>query len=117
MVIFMAIVRIQGYHSDLNKTAAITHDSNVSSDDRHQKKFNWKEYESVFKYYRSDGRSREPKFISFQTKDDNIEVEIDFAVPFLSIPVKRSLSGAMGVFQNVIRVRWNYCAIVCEISF
>lgn len=32
------------------------------------------------------------------------EYFIDFAIPFLSIPVKRSLSGAMGTLQNVFNV-------------
>uniref|UniRef100_A0A182NA90 DUF4781 domain-containing protein n=1 Tax=Anopheles dirus TaxID=7168 RepID=A0A182NA90_9DIPT len=43
----------------------------------------------------SSGWRREPRFISFETKDNNIEVEIDFAIPFLSIPIKRSVNGVM----------------------
>lgn len=65
--------------------------------------FKEKDFDKVFRLYEND--RREPRFISFQTKDDNIEVEIDFAIPFLSIPVKRSLSGAMGTIKNVIKVR------------
>uniref|UniRef100_A0A182JFM3 Uncharacterized protein n=1 Tax=Anopheles atroparvus TaxID=41427 RepID=A0A182JFM3_ANOAO len=38
---------------------------------------------------------REPRFISFETKDNNIEVEIDFAIPFLSIPIQKSMNGVM----------------------
>lgn len=67
-----------------------------------------REFEQVFKHYSASENRREPRFISFQTKDDNIEVEIDFAIPFLSIPVKRSLSGAMGTIQNVINVSTSY---------
>jgi hypothetical protein len=63
-----------------------------------------RQFEQSFKHYSASENRREPRFISFQTKDDNIEVEIDFAIPFLSIPVKRSLSGAMGTLQNVISV-------------
>ncbi|EDS31623.1 conserved hypothetical protein [Culex quinquefasciatus] len=44
---------------------------------------------------RKGSDQREPKFISFQTKDNNIEVEIDFAIPFLTIPVKKSVDGMM----------------------
>lgn len=78
--------------------------NNVSSENRQQKRLDQIEFDGVFHHYRSDSRGREPRFISFQTNDDNINVEIDFAIPFLSIPVKRSLSGAMGTFQNVISV-------------
>lgn len=81
--------------------------NNVSSEDRQQKHFDREEFNKVFQHYRSDSRGREPRFISFQTNDDHINVEIDFAIPFLSIPVKRSLSGAMGTFQNVISVSFN----------
>uniref|UniRef100_A0A182PXT4 DUF4781 domain-containing protein n=1 Tax=Anopheles epiroticus TaxID=199890 RepID=A0A182PXT4_9DIPT len=43
----------------------------------------------------SSGWRREPRFISFETKDNSIEVEIDFAIPFLSIPVQKSVNGVM----------------------
>lgn len=94
LLLLMAATRVQGYYSGTNGT---------SLDSRH-KQFRLKEFDAVFQHYRSDYERREPRFISFQTKDDNIEVEIDFAIPFLSIPVKRSLSGAMGTLQNVIKV-------------
>lgn len=67
--------------------------------------FKAREFDKVFRLYENNLNRREPRFISFQTKDENIEVEIDFAIPFLSIPVKRSLSGAMGTIHNVIKVR------------
>lgn len=47
------------------------------------------------------GSQREPKFISFQTKNDQIEVEIDFAIPFLTIPVKKSIDGMMSSVMKV----------------
>lgn len=109
VLLLMTIARVQGYSNDFNGTISSKHAHNeVSGGDRQQQEFNAKEFDKVFQYYRSDSRSREPRFISFNTKDDNIEVEIDFAIPFLSIPVKRSLSGAMGTLQNVISVSWKF---------
>uniref|UniRef100_A0A182KBH7 Protein amnionless n=1 Tax=Anopheles christyi TaxID=43041 RepID=A0A182KBH7_9DIPT len=49
----------------------------------------------------STGWRREPRFISFETKDNSIEVEIDFAIPFLSIPVQKSMNGVM---SSVLKV-------------
>lgn len=105
VLLLITIARVQGFYNDLNATNKNSFDYNsVSSEDRHPKQFKLEEFDDVFQHYRSDKPRREPRFISFQTKDDNIEVEIDFAIPFLSIPVKRSLSGAMGTLQNVISV-------------
>ncbi|XP_055589438.1 uncharacterized protein LOC129741714 [Uranotaenia lowii] len=64
---------------------------------------------------RSNGgqQAREPKFISFQTKDNNIEVEIDFAIPFLTIPVKRSIDGVMSsVLQGTPLINVNLGALI-----
>lgn len=105
VLLLTTIARVQGFYSEINATDRNGFDhKSVSREDRQQKQFNFEEFESVFQNYRSDKPRREPRFISFQTKDDNIEVEIDFAIPFLSIPVRRSLSGAMGTLQNVISV-------------
>uniref|UniRef100_A0A182MS80 Uncharacterized protein n=1 Tax=Anopheles culicifacies TaxID=139723 RepID=A0A182MS80_9DIPT len=41
------------------------------------------------------GWRREPRFISFETKDNSIEVEVNFAIPFLSIPIQKSMNGVM----------------------
>ncbi|XP_058839878.1 uncharacterized protein LOC131695410 [Topomyia yanbarensis] len=49
---------------------------------------------------RSPRNQREPRFISFQTRDNNIEVEVQFAIPFLSVPVKKSVDGMMSTFQK-----------------
>lgn len=105
----MTIATVQGYsNSELNGTSSNSFDyNNISGEDRLRRQFKLKEFDKTFNHYRSDVKRREPRFISFQTKDDNIEVEIDFAIPFLSIPVKRSLSGAMGTLQNVISVSQN----------
>uniref|UniRef100_A0A182S5J1 Secreted protein n=1 Tax=Anopheles maculatus TaxID=74869 RepID=A0A182S5J1_9DIPT len=47
------------------------------------------------------GWHREPRFISFETKDNSIEVEIDFAIPFLSIPIQKTMNGVM---SSVLKV-------------
>jgi hypothetical protein len=107
LLLAITIAQVQGLsYSDLNGTSSYQHNS-ANSDSSQHKQFRSKEFDKVFQHYRSDTPRREPRFISFQTKDDNIEVEIDFAIPFLSIPVKRSLSGAMGTLQNVISVSFS----------
>ncbi|KAG5669734.1 hypothetical protein PVAND_000028 [Polypedilum vanderplanki] len=111
LVSMTVISKVEGYYSsDLNNTSTLSSARNNRSNKYHYhneliertryKYQSRKQFEQSFEHYRSD--RREPRFVSFQTKDDNIEVEIDFAIPFLSIPVKRSLSGAMGTLQNVI---------------
>lgn len=103
LLLMLIVSSVQGYNSTSYGT--IDHSNRVPSEEP-QPQFKAQEFDKVFRMYRGDFNSRrEPRFVSFQTKDDNIEVEIDFAIPFLSIPVKRSLSGAMGTFQNVIKVR------------
>lgn len=108
------IVRVQGYYNTTS-SLSLHQKSTVTNTGSYQPIYNnelieksrkkhFREFEQVFKHYSASENKREPRFISFQTKDDNIEVEIDFAIPFLSIPVKRSLSGAMGTLQNVINV-------------
>lgn len=49
---------------------------------------------------RSARNQREPKFISFHTKDNNIQVELQFAIPFITIPVKKSVDGMVNSFQQ-----------------
>ncbi|XP_053685143.1 uncharacterized protein LOC128734808 [Sabethes cyaneus] len=49
---------------------------------------------------RSARNQREPRFISFHTKDNNIQVEIQFAIPFITIPVKKSIDGMVSSFQQ-----------------
>ncbi|KAL3285595.1 hypothetical protein HHI36_000125 [Cryptolaemus montrouzieri] len=45
--------------------------------------------------------SRQNRLISFQTLDEGISVELDFSVPFIKIPVKKSLSFAEGTLANI----------------
>lgn len=105
LLLLVAFARVQGYQRNLNGTVTDSYEYNsVTSENSHFKQFKIRDFDKVFQHYRSDQKRREPKFISFQTKDDNIEVEIDFAIPFLSIPVKRSLNGAFGTLKNVISV-------------
>lgn len=109
LLMSITAAKCQGYHSDLNNRTITSRSSkenliyhnDLIERSRH-KFYNEQQFEKIFDHYRSD--SREPRFISFNTNDDNIQVEIDFAIPFLSIPVRKSLSGAMGTFQNVIKV-------------
>lgn len=118
LLVSITTVDSQGhYYSDLNRTLSArssSRDNLIYQNDlaeRHRHKiYNEQQFEKIFDHYRSDSR-REPRFISFQTKDDDIHVEIDFAIPFLSIPVRRSLSGAMGTIQNVIKVTSEYSLI------
>ncbi|XP_055524549.1 uncharacterized protein LOC129718138 [Wyeomyia smithii] len=49
---------------------------------------------------RQERSQREPRFISFHTKDNNIQVELQFAIPFISIPVKKSVDGMVSSFQQ-----------------
>ena len=75
LVLFiLTIARVQGYYNDLNGTVSSNY---LSSEDRQEKQFNHRDFDRVFEHYRSDrSGAREPRFVSFQTKDDNIEVEI-----------------------------------------
>lgn len=75
LVLFILTItrEVQGYYNDVNGTIS----SNYLSSERREKQFNQKEFDNVFEHYRGErSRSREPRFVSFQTKDDNIEVEI-----------------------------------------
>jgi hypothetical protein len=49
------------------------------------------QYDEVLHHYRSDIRKREPQFLGFDIQDDNIEIDMEIAVPFLSVPTKKSM--------------------------
>ncbi|XP_058452136.1 uncharacterized protein LOC131430897 [Malaya genurostris] len=49
---------------------------------------------------RSPRGHHEPRFVGFQTKDNNIEVGVEFAVPFITVPIKRSVDGFMTSIQK-----------------
>lgn len=111
----MVIDRVQGYYTDSNSTTIssgkykpIYNNELIERGRQQNKRQIRQQFDQAFRHYSASENRREPRFISFNTKDDNIEVEIDFAIPFLSIPVKRSLSGAMGTIQNAIKVSSSY---------
>lgn len=110
-VILLVLIfgKVQGYNNTKNETFVQRNSVyNALPSDRQWKYFQYKkQFDDAFQHYRSDhldSHSRQPRFISFNSKDDNIDVELDFAVPFLSIPVKRALDTAVGTFQGVVRV-------------
>ncbi|XP_044745974.1 uncharacterized protein LOC123307646 [Coccinella septempunctata] len=45
--------------------------------------------------------NRQSRLISFNTLDDGISVELDFTVPFITIPVKKSMALAQGSLANI----------------
>ncbi|XP_049535563.1 uncharacterized protein LOC125951077 [Anopheles darlingi] len=51
--------------------------------------------------HRTSKLAREPRFISFQTTDSSIDVELNFAIPFMSIPVQKSMNGLV---DSVLKV-------------
>jgi hypothetical protein len=108
-VLLLIVVRVQGFNNNSSKSVkefkqnSIYYGINSSS---HQWKYNQKkQFEDSFKHYRSDQiKTRQSRFISFNSKDDNIDVELDFAIPFLSVPVKRTLDTGIGFLSGIIRV-------------
>ncbi|CRL07414.1 CLUMA_CG020387, isoform A [Clunio marinus] len=101
LLLLLSVVLVQGYLSDFNQTVLSEHRNNRSFNEslvetRSKKNHNKKEFDEAFNYYYNGIPSkREPKFISFQTAD-NIEVELDFSIPLLSIPVRKSLDSVLG---------------------
>ena len=81
--LIVTVIKVQGYYNQVNGTIVnkyiLQNDVNNLNG---QNSFNSQFGDDVFRHYRSDSNKREPRFISFTTKDDNIEVEIDFAIPF-----------------------------------
>lgn len=81
--LIVSVVKVQGYYNQVNGTIVNKNilQNNVNSLNG-QNSINSQFEDDIFRHYRSDSNKREPRFISFTTKDDNIEVEIDFAIPF-----------------------------------
>jgi hypothetical protein len=63
-------------------------------------------YDDIYRHYRSDIRKREPQFLGFDIQDDNIEIDMEIAVPFLSVPKK----GGVGKRNNLANV--NVAAVI-----
>ncbi len=51
-----------------------------------------------------DRDDRVPKFVSLTQKDENVRIAIDFDIPFLSIPVNRSIGGMWSTMQSAASV-------------
>lgn len=63
-------------------------------------------YDEIYRQYRSDTRKREPQFLGFDIQDDNIEIDMEIAVPFLSVPKK----GSVGKRNNLANI--NVAAVI-----
>lgn len=99
-IIFIAVavskVYGQNYYFDANRTSF-----NPSAEDYAvNEPITVYEFDEVVNYYRSDFRKREPQFLGFDIQDDNIEIDMEIAVPFLSVPTKKGLSKKRN-FANV----------------
>lgn len=62
--------------------------------------------DEFYRHYRSDTRKREPQFLGFDIQDDNIEIDMEIAVPFLSVPKK----GGVGKSNNLANI--NVAAVI-----
>lgn len=47
---------------------------------------------------------RTAKFVSFSTEDEDIHIDLEFVVPFLKVPVKRSIEQT----GSALKVRWMF---------
>lgn len=88
ILIFCVVEEIcgQGYYVDINGTSASSHPSG-----EFYGPMPVFVYDEVYQHYRGDIRKREPQFIGFDIQDDNIEIDMEIAVPFLSVPKKRGV--------------------------
>ena len=72
-IVFCAIVSVKGDYE--NATAIKKNMYNEALNKISSQKIDKANFDDAFQHYRSDGRrSREPRFISFETRDNNIEV-------------------------------------------
>lgn len=51
---------------------------------------------------RSFENARKARFISFSTEDEDIHIDLEFVVPFLKVPVKRSMEQTGHALKVVI---------------
>ncbi|KAL5284405.1 hypothetical protein ACFFRR_006601 [Megaselia abdita] len=57
--------------------------------------------------YRNTSRSysgRTPRFISFTTEDEDIHIDLEFVVPFLKVPVKRSIEQTGTALKSLVNI-------------
>ncbi|XP_077301277.1 uncharacterized protein LOC143921766 [Arctopsyche grandis] len=52
-----------------------------------------------------------PRFLTFQTNDDDISIEMQLSVPFLTIPVKKSVNSATGLMEKFKPANINLAAL------
>ena len=87
-------ISMQEYYLDVNGTSFIPYQQqSVSQSSPLGVELNIPiyQYDEVLHHYRSDIRKREPQFLGFDIQDDNIEIDMEIAVPFLSVPTKKSI--------------------------
>lgn len=87
-VLFFLVKEIsgQGYYLDMNGTSSSSYPANEILGPMPVYV-----YDEVYRHYRSDMRKREPQFLGFAIQDDNIEIDMEIAVPFLSVPKKNGV--------------------------
>lgn len=103
-IFFLCIVREihgQGYYLDVNGTTLNTYPTSEALN-----AMPVYVYDEVYRHYRSDIRKREPQFLGFDIQDDNIEIDMEIAVPFLSVPKK----GGVGKRNNLANI--NVAAVI-----
>jgi hypothetical protein len=93
----------QGYYLDVNGSTSSYPTSEVLSVNGQMP---LSVYDEVYRHYRSDVRKREPQFLGFDIQDDNIEIDMEIAVPFLSVPKK----GGVGKRNNLANI--NVAAVI-----
>lgn len=81
-------IAMQEYYLDVNSTNFIPYQQQSLGVELNVPIY---QYDEVLHHYRSDTRKREPQFLGFDIQDDNIEIDMEIAVPFLSVPTKKSI--------------------------
>lgn len=87
-------ISMQEYYLDVNGTSFIPYQQQSLSQSSSlgvELNIPIYQYDEVLHHYRSDIRKREPQFLGFDIQDDNIEIDMEIAVPFLSVPTKKSI--------------------------
>lgn len=99
VLLIVTFAQVQGYFEGKSGV------SNVSEENRSFGKYDIKEHDAVYHHYRNGpSRSREPKFISVIENEESTEVRSFFRIPFLSIPVERSVNGGMETMKSLMEV-------------
>lgn len=57
--------------------------------------------DEIYRQSRNVVSRREPKFLGFAIQDDNIEIDMEIAVPFLSVPKKRGVGSRSRNLANI----------------